>query len=286
MTRPAGTTRILCSEWSGYIVSRMKIFIALCLSCLMTAGNLAAGPASPPERTLFDLINQERQRAGLNALGWDDQLAQAALRHSQLLAKNKTLSHRFSGEPELPARISAAGAHFSSVGENVAFAPDIPRAHDGLMHSPPHRANILSPEFSAVGIAIVPRGDELYITQDFSRTLPSYTAAQFEKGVIAGFNRERRSQGLAAVEGRSDPALEQAACRAKLDPKAVLNRLPDASSVAVFTADTPNELPATMKQTASDARVRRIRVGTCLQAADNKGFAKYWVVAAFYRAKN
>jgi cysteine-rich secretory family protein len=263
----------------------MKIFIALSLICLLTVATFAAGPVPAPERTLFDLLNQERRKAGLNPLMWNDQLAQAALLHSQLLASHKSLSHRFRGEPELPARASAAGARFSSVGENVAFAPTVPRAHDGLMHSPPHRANILSPEFTSVGIAIVARGDELYITQDFSRTLPSYTAQNFEQGVIASFKRARRSNALAGVDANIDPALEQAACQAKLDPKSVLNRIPDASSVAVFTASRPDDLPPTMQQTAADPKVRRMSIGACLQPADSKGFAKYWVVAAFYRAK-
>ncbi|HYX53245.1 MAG TPA: CAP domain-containing protein, partial [Candidatus Limnocylindrales bacterium] len=131
------------------------------MTSLLTAGASAAGPVSSPDRTLFELVNQARRRAGLNPLAWDDRLAEAALRHSQQLASHKSLSHQFRGEPELAARASAVGARFSSVGENVAYAPTVSRAHDGLMHSPPHRANILHPEFTAIGIAIVPRGDEL-----------------------------------------------------------------------------------------------------------------------------
>jgi hypothetical protein len=108
---------------------------------------------------------------------------------------------------------------------------------------------------------------------------------QFEQGVITGFNRSRRTRGLANVDARTDATLQEAACEAKLDPKGVLNRLPDVSSVAVFTASTPDELPPTMQQNAADPKVRRMGVGACLQPADSKGFAKYWVVAAFYRAK-
>ncbi len=269
----------------GRRIAGVKSLLGLSLSLFLATGVLVAGPGSSSERTLFDLVNQDRRRAGLNPLAWDDQLAEAAQRHSEQLAKHKSLSHQFSGEPALAARASAAGARFSSVGENVAYAPTIPRAHDGLMHSPPHRANILSPEFTAIGIAIVTRGDELYITQDFSRALPSYTAAQFEQGVITGFNRARKARFLAAIEAKPDPRLEQAACEAKLDPKGVLKRLPDASSVAVFTASTPDDLPPTMQRNAADPKIRRMGVGACLQPADTRGFAKYWVVAAFYPAK-
>ena len=43
-------------------------------------------------------------------------------------------------------------------GENLAGAPTVERAHSGLMNSPGHRANILNPNFTHVGIGIVDGG--------------------------------------------------------------------------------------------------------------------------------
>lgn len=42
------------------------------------------------------------------------------------------------------------GLEFSVIGENLAFAPDVYIAHQGLMNSQGHKANILSTDFHAL----------------------------------------------------------------------------------------------------------------------------------------
>jgi DNA-binding NarL/FixJ family response regulator len=69
-------------------------------------------------------------------------------------------------------RLSRAGIQWLSMGENIATAQSVPRAEAALMNEPKfqenHRANILSPTFTNVGIGIVSGPDgTLYITQDF-----------------------------------------------------------------------------------------------------------------------
>ena len=63
-----------------------------------------AGP-SQREQQLFDLVNHEREKAGLNKLEWSDRLAQAALAHSKLLAENRTSTRVRS--PENPTMCGA-----------------------------------------------------------------------------------------------------------------------------------------------------------------------------------
>ena len=62
-----------------------------------------------------------------------------------------------------------AGIHFQAAGENLALAPNINLAHQGLMNSPGHRANILSPDFKKVGIGVIDGGiyGEMFV-QEFS----------------------------------------------------------------------------------------------------------------------
>ena len=50
------------------------------------------------------------------------------------------------------------GVSYRYAGENLAGAPTVERAHSGLMNSPGHRANILNPNFTHVGIGIVDGG--------------------------------------------------------------------------------------------------------------------------------
>lgn len=55
-------------------------------------------------------------------------------------------------------RMNAAGMSFSFAGENLALAPNVAMAMQGLMNSAGHRANILSPNFGKVGIGVIDGG--------------------------------------------------------------------------------------------------------------------------------
>src|SRR4051812_22553714 len=126
------------------------IFTIACF-VLVISISAHAGP-SQREQQLFDLVNHEREKAGLNKLEWSDQLAQAALAHSKLLAENRDLSHQFPGEPAVQERVGATRLRFNAVAENVAEGPDVDTAHTALMKSPGHRANILHQDYNAIGI--------------------------------------------------------------------------------------------------------------------------------------
>ena len=45
---------------------------------------------------------------------------------------------------------------------------DIEQSHNGLMHSPGHRANILAPEPTHIGIGIIFEDAKIWVTQIFS----------------------------------------------------------------------------------------------------------------------
>jgi len=253
-----------------------------CLLFLMTLPAYA-GP-SQREQQLFDLVNHEREKAGLNKLEWSDSLAQAALAHSKLLADNRDLSHQFPGEPLLQERVGVTKLRFNAVAENVAEAPDVDTAHTALMKSPGHRANILHQDYNAIGISIVERGQVLFITQDFAHTLASYTEKQFRESLIATFNHARRGRKLPPVDVISDPHLNKAACSQDMHTDKMIQNLPGASGLLVFSLSEPGSLPDDMRKYTSDKTLQRMKIGVCLQTGGVTGFSKFWVVAAFYNA--
>jgi uncharacterized protein YkwD len=51
-------------------------------------------------------------------------------------------------------RLARAGIAYAASGENLAYAPSVELAHQGLMASPGHRANMLEPAYSRVGIGV------------------------------------------------------------------------------------------------------------------------------------
>ena len=264
-----------------YALMKRAIVAIVCFAFVIAA-QAQAGP-SQREQQLLDLVNHERARAGLQKLAWNDRLAQAALAHSRLLAQNRDLSHQFPGEPSLQERVGSTGLRFNSVAENVAEAPAVDVAHRALMQSPGHRANILHPDYNAVGISIVERDKELYVTQDFARTLVSYSEKDFRDAVVTGFNRARRAKGLPEVEAVVDPRLRKSACAQDLNTDKIIQGLPGAITLLVFSSSEPGVLPNDLRKMVPDKNLQRMNIGVCLQTGGQVGFSKFWVVAAFFR---
>ncbi len=110
------------------------------------------------EKEMFDLINNERITAGLKDLIFDPNLQGVARLHSQDMLKRGYFSH-YSPEGENVAdRSIKSGVDFLVIGENLAYAPGLELAHQGLMNSEGHRANILSEDFGKVGIGVIDGG--------------------------------------------------------------------------------------------------------------------------------
>lgn len=102
------------------------------------------------------LVNQERAANGLGAVTLNAQLTQAAQGHSFDMGCNFFLSHTGSNGSDPGARIDATGYYWLTWGENVAAGYSTPAAAmNGWMNSPGHRANILSADFTEMGIGYV-----------------------------------------------------------------------------------------------------------------------------------
>jgi uncharacterized protein YkwD len=234
------------------------------------------------EKQLFDLVNREREKAGVSRLEWSNKLAEAALAHSKLLNEHQDLSHQFAGEPSLQERVGFTGLRFNSVAENVAEAPEVQVAHEGLMHSPGHRANILNRDYNAIGISIVRHGSQLFVTQDFAHVLASYTEKQFQDEMVSSINRARRTGKLPPLDIVNDRRLHKAACNQDMNTDKMIQGLPGATRLVVFSQSEPGSFPSDLRKAISDSKLHRMNVGVCLQSGGKNGFSHFWVVAAFY----
>jgi len=262
-----------------------RIVVATVWLALALAGMAQAPEAPSPEQQLLTLLNLERQHAHLTVLQWDAKLAQAAQAHAQKLAAHRDLSHQFPGEADLTERVAVTGARFSAAAENVAVADDVEEVHLALMASSGHRANIMSPEYNAVGIAVAPVGNRIYVTEDFARVLPVYSPQQFRDGVIAAFNQIRRSHRLALIDSHPDSGLDAEACKGNGDPRLVLQGFSSATRATMFTANQPSDLPSTMRQAAEDMSLRRMNIGVCFRSDPHTKVGKFWVLVAFFQTK-
>ncbi|MDR6978930.1 uncharacterized protein YkwD/stress response protein SCP2 [Streptomyces sp. 3330] len=118
---------------------------------------------------VVDLANGERARAGLPALAVDPLLTTAAQAHSADMVARAFYSH-VSPEGSHPwDRAAAAGSTRRTIGENIACGQRSPaEVMDGWMNSPGHRANILKPAFTHIGVGFAGGGPAgTYWTQLF-----------------------------------------------------------------------------------------------------------------------
>jgi uncharacterized protein YkwD/uncharacterized membrane protein required for colicin V production len=121
------------------------------------------------EDAMLVLLNHERTSRGLKALTLNNKARTVARNYSTDMFARGFFSHIDPGGKSPFDRMRAGGVEFGSAGENLALAPTLQLAHQGLMNSPGHRANILSANYRAVGIGIIDGGPYgLMVTQDFT----------------------------------------------------------------------------------------------------------------------
>jgi uncharacterized protein YkwD len=120
------------------------------------------------EARLLELVNAERARHGLGVLLPDPELAQVARAHSSDMFARGYFSHYAPDGASMDDRLRRHEVRYRIAGENLALARSLTMAHEGLMKSPGHRANILRPQFGRLGIGVLDGGKHgLMVTQNF-----------------------------------------------------------------------------------------------------------------------
>jgi len=229
------------------------------------------------ERALFDLANQARAQAGIAPLQIDDGLTQAARAHAAAMAGQQQLSHQFAGEPSLAQRLAAnCTLHLDQAGENVAYAGSVEQSHQSLMHSPPHRENLLNPGYNVAGFGVVRAGYSLYVAQDFGHSLPAYSPRQAGGLVSGSIARFRRDANLPRLQWMDSDAAQNAACSmARADSlKTVASR---GSYVLRYTTEQPEILPDAAAKAIEDRAMHTFSVGTCYARTTSYPNGVYWV---------
>jgi uncharacterized protein YkwD len=125
-------------------------------------------PRPDLEVRMLELINRERKKAGLKNMTFDKKLAGVATKHSSDMLRRGYFSH-YTPEGKGPFdRMRSDRVDFLVAGENLALAQTLQSAHEGLMESPVHKANILHVSFERAGIGILDAGVHgLMVTQNF-----------------------------------------------------------------------------------------------------------------------
>jgi len=161
-----GTRSRSTSGWFGRAAAIG--FVALGLTAGCGAQNYAqppnpcvtSGQADVLAENLLRLINMERTLEDVDPLAWDDDLAKVAQQYSCRMIEGRFFGHVDPATKAGPDhRLNVAGYDFIVMGENLAVGQTTAaEVLDSWMESPSHCDNILSAEWTRIGIGV--RADE------------------------------------------------------------------------------------------------------------------------------
>jgi uncharacterized protein YkwD len=253
---------------------------------LIAAAMPSPNEDSAAENELLQLANESRRQAGVPPLHFDAGLSDAAREHARLMVASGQLSHQYAREPALLERIAQTSSlRMDRAGENVAYNADAQRAHDALMHSPPHRENLLDPNFNVAGIAAIRSGGRLYVVEDFAHQVPAYSAQQTRQLIGRAVSEIRSRAGLAQLRQVSSSSLNEAVCslaRQNRVSARPLNVAYPSREVITYTQSRPEMLPPSAVRLLRDRGVSQFAVGTCYARDAAYPTGMYWVAILLY----
>lgn len=112
--------------------------------------------ASAYAKQVADLVNQERAKAGLSPLKFDDALSKVAQAKAADMAQNHYFDHTSPTYGSPFDMMKQYGITFRTAGENIAMGQRSPEeVMNQWMNSDGHRKNILNPSFTKIGVGYV-----------------------------------------------------------------------------------------------------------------------------------
>ena len=163
------------------------------------------GLASIEEAEVYaaELLDVDRRQAGVASLEIDPELSAIARRHSEEMRDLGYFGHQSPRTGLAADRVRDAGYRASMTGENLAKNDSLGEAEASLLASVGHRANLLSPEFTHVGIGVaraVESGQiQWYVTQLFARKALELDPEAALATVIDRLEAARAGRGAGAL---------------------------------------------------------------------------------------
>jgi len=223
-----------------------------------------APPTKPPPEAragdgltgVAQSIARLRSSHGLPALQRDPELDAAAEAHSREMARLRTFAHVLPTDGSLGDRLRARGYAYRSIGENIGLSSDVATAHEAIVGSPAHLANLLDPRHRRLGLGA-------------ARGLPP-------------LRRDSALDGVALEEVRRTAASDQMKLDRDLAGRA-LSEVPDLSgAVAELYVGNGPDTVASSKNLA-DQKWKRIGVGAQYSSSQQYGPGRLWVLLLYGR---
>jgi uncharacterized protein YkwD len=168
---------IFCCPWSRkqkqkFMKGKFRAAVMLAAIAMVSCYPASAARETLTVEQVLMQANADRSRLGLPALKLDHTLNLAAFAKAEDMLTNKYFAH-VSPEGVKPWHwFKAMGYTYSHAGENLAIGfDDSSDLERSWMESPKHRANILSSDYSDMGVAIVYKNGQQMVVQLFGSRL-------------------------------------------------------------------------------------------------------------------
>lgn len=150
------------------VVWKTLVVFTILLFSLVYLPRYEASETKLTGTNLLNALNADRLRNGLTPLEENPQLLRAAYAKAQDILKNNYFAHTSPTGVKPWDFIKSEGFAYAFAGENLAINyQNAQELEQDFLKSPSHRENLLSPLFSAVGIAVVKgvsRGQSAIVT--------------------------------------------------------------------------------------------------------------------------
>ncbi len=145
-----------------------KLRFGLLLVLIMLSGSFAISTPRLSTDQILNLVNKDREAYGLPKLSNNPTLNKAAYAKAQDMLAFNYFDHISPTGTKPWQFFKSSGYNYVYAGENLAINfTDANDLESSWMESPKHRDNILSPNFSEVGLAVVEQGGKIIIVQFF-----------------------------------------------------------------------------------------------------------------------
>jgi uncharacterized protein YkwD len=157
----------IASSRSGRLARRglaLTATVASLGSAVLLSVAAPAYASASADNDFLAKVNASREAHGLHPLRMVSDLHSLATHWSRYQARGGCGSEVICHNPHLASDVS----NWRIVGENVGVGPNVSDIETAFMESPEHRANILEPSYTEIGIGTaIGKDGRLYVTQDF-----------------------------------------------------------------------------------------------------------------------
>ena len=213
------------------------------------------------------------------------------------MVRLRTFAHVLPTDGTPGDRLRARGYPYRTVGENIGLSTDVRTAHEAIVGSPAHLANLLDPRHRRLGLGAVEGvtadgAEGVYLTELLAAPIVGsanpvedvarFVAAERQRLGLPPLRRDPALDGVAGNEVRSAALSDQMKLDRAVTGKA-LDQVPELSSAVaeLYVGSSPDQVGSS--KNLADAKWTRLGVGALYSSSRQYGPGRLWILLLYGR---